>query len=147
MKLLRLHSNGQIPERTRSHGFVLISVIVALVISVALFGLWARAAVREHRQLANQQLRMQATRLAEAGLGRAMAQRAANQEYADETWIVPATDLGGTQAAQVRIRVAPNADGSAFAVSAVAEYPTGEVRHAQVSKKIEIPSISRENPS
>jgi Tfp pilus assembly protein PilX len=131
----------------RRDGFVVIAVMVALVISVTLFGLWARAAVREHQEISSQALRIQATRLAEAGLQRAIAQRTADAQYAEETWIIPATDLAGTHAAEVRILITLDASGTALVVKAVAEYPTDEVRHAQVTKQIEIAIPSRENPS
>lgn len=133
------------PGTQRDDGIVVIAVLVALVISVTLFGLCARAAVREHRQLANQHLRLQTTRLAEAGLQRAIAQRTANPQYTEETWSIPAVDLAGPHAAQVQISVTPNTDGTALALKAVAKYPIGEVRHAQVTKEIQIRNPNREN--
>src|SRR5688572_11422750 len=70
-------------------GFVVISVMVVIVISLALFGVWARAAVRENRRAGDHQLRLQATRLAESGLRRGLAQRNASSDYTGETWFIP----------------------------------------------------------
>jgi hypothetical protein len=120
----------------------MVAVIVVFAISMALFGLWAQSAVREHRRLAGHELRVQAGRLAEAGLQRAIARRAANAQYDGETWSIPAAVLGGAHAAEVRIRIAPAADAGRLRVEAVAEFPVGAVQRAQVTKHIDIPNQS-----
>src|SRR3989304_5162039 len=123
-------------------GFVLIAVLVVAVLAMALFGLWAKEAVREHRRLAGQQLRLQAGRPAGAGLQRALAQRAGNQEFSGETWSVPADQLGGTRAAEVHIRLAPVADAEADAlrVEAVARFPVDTLDRAQITRQFDIPN-------
>jgi hypothetical protein len=68
----------------------MVAVIVAFVISTALFGVWARLAVRAHRRLGDLELRMQAVRLAEAGIRRAIARRGADPRYDEEAWSVSA---------------------------------------------------------
>src|SRR3954467_7214473 len=98
------------PLRTRAsrkRGIVLIAVLVVFAVSLTLFGLWSQAVVREHSRLATQQFRVQAGRLAEAGLQRAVSLRATDGNYADQVWLVPATQLDQTHAAQVRIHVIP----------------------------------------
>ena len=50
---------------------MLVTVIVVLSISLTLFGIWARAVLRERTRLASQQFQLQAARLAEAGVHRA----------------------------------------------------------------------------
>src|SRR4051812_20306527 len=91
--------SGAKPKR----GVVLVAVIVLFSVSLTLFGLWSQAAIRERRSLATRQFRAQAGRLAEAGIQRAVSLRAADGNYADEVWSVPATELDNTHAAQVRI--------------------------------------------
>src|SRR5215208_4672367 len=86
-------------------GVVLIAVLVLFAVSLTLFGLWSQAVIREHSRLATQQFRVQAVRLAEAGLRRAVSLRANDAKYAEEVWSVPATQLDKTHAAQVRIHV------------------------------------------
>src|SRR3954469_1738571 len=96
---------------TRKRGIVLVAVLVLFTVSLTLFGLWSQAVVREHSRLATQQFRLQAVLLAEAGLERALALRAADAKYADEVWSVPASELDATHAAQVKIHVVPTSDG------------------------------------
>jgi hypothetical protein len=124
-------------ERT---GFILVAVVVVFTISLTLFGLWAKSAIAHHRQVRGEQLRLQAVRLAEAGVQRAIGRRAADSDYSEETWTVPAEALGGAHAAEVRIRIEPKGDGSAWDVAATAEYPAGTLRRAQITKHIEIPN-------
>jgi hypothetical protein len=117
---------------------VLVAVIVTLTIGLALFALWAQTIVREKRQLANQQFRMQAVRLAEAGIQRARAMRNANPDYEMETWSVPAEELGGRYGAAVRIRVTSEPGETATRMETIAEYPVGAVRRAQITKRIDL---------
>ena len=123
-------------------GFALLAVLVLLVISVTLFGLWAQAIVREYQQVAGQELRLQAERLAEAGLSRALARRAADPAYEGETWSVPADALGGRWAAEVRLRVVPGDDGAPDRYEAQAEVPVGATRHVQLTRRCEVPRPS-----
>src|SRR3954469_10718316 len=94
-------------------GVVLVTIIVLIVVSLALFALWTKSIVREHDRQSLQQFRVQAERLAEAGIERARALRTTNATYSAETWSVPAAELDNMHAGQVRIHVTPNQDGSA----------------------------------
>jgi Tfp pilus assembly protein PilX len=130
-------------RRRRAHrrGVVLIVVIVTTSISLVLFGIWARNMVNEHRRFANQQYRLQATRLAEAGIRRAVVRKSADPQFQEETWSVPAESLGGQHAASVQIRAVSSGDATTMRYEATAQYPAGAVRRAQVTKRIEV-SIS-----
>jgi hypothetical protein len=123
---------------------VLIVVIVTICISLTLFGLWAKDIVHQHRRSTNQEYRLQASALAEAGLRRAMARRAADAEFREETWLVSGEHLGRRQAATVHIRIAPGEDG-AIRCEATAQFPADAVRRAQVTKRTEVaaPSIGQ----
>ena len=116
---------------------MLIAVIVVLALSMALFGLWAQAAIQDHRWLEGEALRMQALRLAESGVARAMARHANDSSYGNETWSVPAAEFKSRHAAEVRIRITPASAALQFA--ATADYPAAAVRRARVTKQIEIP--------
>jgi Tfp pilus assembly protein PilV len=126
------------------HGFVLVAVVVVLTISLALFGVWARAAVQQHRRSRNEQMRLQAVRLAEAGVRRAMARRAADPAYNGETWLVDGRELDSVHAAEVRIGLAQSADATALGFEATAEFPAGMAHRAQVTKRMEIPNTVSE---
>jgi Tfp pilus assembly protein PilV len=121
-------------------GVVLVTIIVLIVVSLALFGLWTKSIVREHDRQSLQQFRVQAERLAEAGIERARARRSADGTYSEETWSVPAAALDNLHAGQVRIHVTANKDGMATRYEATAEFPVGTIRHAQRTKNIELPN-------
>jgi hypothetical protein len=126
---------------------VLIAVVVALTICVTLFGVWARSSIQLHQRMRNEQLRLQAVRLAEAGVRRALAMRAADASYNQERWQVPASDLDTTHAGTVRIRVTPSHDAPALQFEATAEFPAGAIHRAQITKRIERPdSITEDEP-
>ena len=115
---------------------MLISVIVVLALSMALFGLWAQAAIRQHRWLEGEALRLQATRLAESGVARAISRRASDSSYGNETWSIPAAEFQSRNAAEVRIRIATIGD--ELHVAATADFPAGTLRRARITKQIDI---------
>jgi hypothetical protein len=121
-------------------GVVLLVIIVLLSVSLVLFGVWARQAVNEQDRLETQQKRLQTILLAEAGLQRALALRAADPKFEQETWSVPAAQLDQKHAAEVRISVAPGASQGTLRYEAVALFPVGAIRHVQLTKSIEIPN-------
>jgi Tfp pilus assembly protein PilX len=128
-------------------GMIVIAVLVLFSVSLTLFGLWSRAVIREHRTAATQQFRIQATRLAEAGLKRALLSRASNAKYDQEVWSVPAAQLDSIHTGQVRIRVAPTSDDRTTKYEATAEFPAGALHRAQITKSVEIPNSVPMNKS
>jgi type II secretory pathway pseudopilin PulG len=143
----QLQSNFAIIQQRRrpSRGMVVVVMVVFIALSLTLFGLWAQSIVRGRDRLSMQMYRIQAERLAEAGLDRAEAQRASYPTYSEETWSVPAADLDSTHAAQVRIHVTALPNNGGLRYEATAEFPTGQVRKAQKTKKIEIPNSGTVN--
>jgi hypothetical protein len=133
---------GRFVRKHHAHnrGVALVAVLVVFGVSLLLFGLWSRSITRDHRSLTTQQFRIQADRLAEAGLERAIAARTANANYTDEVWSVPAAQLNNKHAAQVRIRVAPGSTAGHIRYEATAEFPAGAVHRAQITKSAEIPA-------
>jgi Tfp pilus assembly protein PilX len=133
--------------RVRSRGFVLIAVLAVLAISLTLFGVWARGAVAQHRRSRFENVRLQAVRLAEAGIRRATAMHRADVAYKEEKWSIPVGVLDTKHAAEVRIQVAPNADNTMLQISATAEFPRGVVQRGQVTRQVEVPNPEpRETP-
>jgi hypothetical protein len=127
-------------RRRKRRGFILVIMIVLFAICATLFTLWARSAVHEQASLVGEGRRLQAGRLAEAGIARAVARRAADPQYDGETWSIAAADLAGLRAAEVQIRVTPAED--ATRVEATAVYPVETERRAQVTRRLEIPNRS-----
>jgi Tfp pilus assembly protein PilX len=128
----------------RPSGFVLVAVLVVFVVSLTLFGVWARRAVGQHRRSRVEQVRLQAVRLAESGVRRALARQSVDLNYAQEKWAVPAGVLDKERPAEVRIRVEPAADNGKLRFTATAEFPAGIMQRAQVTRQIEITSPERE---
>jgi Tfp pilus assembly protein PilX len=132
---------------TMPRGFVLVAVLVVFAVSLTLFGVWARSAVGQHRRSRVEQVRLQAVRLAESGIRRALVRKSADRNYTEEKWSVPPGVLDKASAAEVRIHVAPGGDNSKLRVAATAEFPLGVVQRAQITRQIEIPNPEpRETP-
>jgi Tfp pilus assembly protein PilV len=128
----------RLDDKHRS-GAALVVLIAVLAISLGLAGVWAQTIIRENRRMTEKQWRVQATRLAEAGLRRAAARRAGDPQFQEETWSIPADQLGGKYAAAVRIRVSPDDGLTAIQYQATAEYPAGATRRAQITKLLSSP--------
>jgi hypothetical protein len=112
----------------------MIIVIVLFAITMGLFGLWAKSAVIEKQRMTSRGYRVQAERLAEAGLARAVARRAADPQYQGEIWSITAAELGGRNGGEVRIRFEPTDNAATQRVEAVAEFPAGAVRQIKFTK-------------
>jgi type II secretory pathway component PulK len=118
---------------------VLVMLVVVMCVALALFGVWARRAVRAQRRMESRQYRMQAQRLAEAGVRRALARLAADPNFTNETWSVPADQLDQRHAAAVRIEIASSPFENKLHCQATAEFPEGTARRATVAEAVEIP--------
>jgi Tfp pilus assembly protein PilX len=133
--------------RRRSQGIVLVVLVVVMGVALALFGIWARQIVRAQRRLESRQYRVQAQRLAEAGVRRAIARLAADANFTGESWTVPADQLDSRHAAVVRIEVAPSPFESTLRCQATAEFPAGAVRRATIIESIQLPvPAARDEP-
>jgi hypothetical protein len=133
--------------RRRRYGAAVVAIIALFVVSLTLFGLWAQSSIRGRQQLATRQFRWQAERLAEAGLARAAARRAADPAFRDETWKVPADQLKERHAAEVRIHVERDQNRGVTVFEATAVYPIEAARNAKVTKRSELGDQIREGES
>jgi Tfp pilus assembly protein PilX len=127
----RLHRQSQ-------RGIVLVAVLVLLTISLTLFGIWARQLIREQGHLGTERQRLQAIRLAEAGLERAIALRAADSTFEKQIWSVPASQLDQKHDAEVRISVTPDGRAGTLRYEATAVFPVGDVHSVQLTKSITV---------
>lgn len=128
-----------------SRGAVIVAVIVLMVVCLTLAGLWAQSVVRERARLQSDLYRMQATRLAEAGIRQGHVRQSENPGFAGDTWAVPAEFFGGPNDANVEIVVSQIEDGTR--VEAQAQYPASAVRRAQITKQKHFPNpIPRVEP-
>lgn len=92
---------------SRRNGGFLVVAMICLVLSTVLVGAVLTLVRTQHRQMAQEQLRLQAEWLAESGLERAVSKLHADATYERETWSIAAGELGGVDAGAVTIRVEP----------------------------------------
>jgi Tfp pilus assembly protein PilX len=71
----------------------LIAVLCCLMVAGVVVLNMLRSSIIEQRQLRAQRQHLQAERLAEAGLERAVAQLRQSSTYAGETWLIAAAEL------------------------------------------------------
>ena len=110
-------------KRTRRAAMLIIALValgVAAMVTLAML----RVIADSRKELRVETWRVQAAWLAESALDRAAARLVRQSDYVGETWNVPADELGGDEAAVVRIRVEPVDDQPARrSIHVVADYP------------------------
>jgi hypothetical protein len=106
----------------RRRGAVLILALVCLAIVGVISGTLLRWALMEHDLLRSREQASQARWLAEAGVERAAARLAESADYRGESWLVPAADLPGGQAARVHLHIVPIEEGGR-SIEVEVEYP------------------------
>jgi hypothetical protein len=122
--------------RLRSRrGAVLIMALVCLALITAIGGALVRWALMEHNLLRSREQASQARWLAEAGIELAAAKLATAQDYAGETWLVPAADLPEGQSARVRVQVVPIEAGRR-SIEVEVEYPLEAATPVRVHKQV-----------
>src|SRR5215204_1456783 len=100
-----VQERGYRPPRRSRQGAIIVILIFVMTLAATLFGLWARQVVREQHRIELQKYRLQATRLAEAGLRRLLARRATDHGLEKESWNIPADQLDNRNLAIVQLRV------------------------------------------
>ena len=118
-----VHANRRQPPRRR--GAMLVVALACLAIVMAIVGVMLQGALRARRQLHVERDLRQVELLLEAGLDRAASQLAGDDDYAGETWKIPATDLLGRGDGEVVIVAARSGDAEPWRVRVAAEYPVG----------------------
>jgi hypothetical protein len=124
--------------KRRRPAVILVVLIVVMTIVITLFGLWARQVVSEQRRIEMQAYRLQAVRLAEAGVQRLLATRATTSAARTESWSIPAGTLDGRHTAIVKFQMIPAADGKSTKYVATAEYPAESLRREVVTRSVSV---------
>ncbi len=124
-------------EKGERRGMILILILACIAIAALLLITGVRLALTSHRVTRSLGWSLQAQWLAESGLERAAARLAADAEYSGETWNIPAKDLGGNEAAAVKIEVKP-APGEAKGrlVKVEADFPDDPLDRVQCSREM-----------
>ena len=120
-------------------GAVLLVALICTLVAVMLFGTLLKIAVTGHGQLRNEERRVQADWLAEAGVERAAALLESNPDYAGETWQIAPQEFGGRFSGTVRIVVETNPNQPEHRVVSVqSHYPAGMEQSFQSRKRVAI---------
>ena len=112
-------------QAPRRRGAMLVVALACLAIVMAIIGVMLQGALRARRQLHVERDLRQVELLLEAGLDRAALQLAGDDDYAGETWQIPASDLLGRGDGEVVIVAARSGDAEPWQVRVAAEYPIG----------------------
>lgn len=120
------------PRRRR--GAMLVVALACLAIVMAIIGAMLQGALRARRQLHVERDLRQVELLLEAGLDRAAFQLADDDDYAGETWQIPASDLLGHGDGEVVIVAERSGDADPWRVRVAAEYPVGTPRSVRRSR-------------
>lgn len=119
---IRREDRRQAPRR---RGAMLVVALACLAIVMAIIGVMLQGALRARRQLHVERNLRQVELLLEAGLDRAAFQLAGEDDYAGETWRIPASDLLGNGDGEVVIVATHSGDAEPWRVRVAAEYPVG----------------------
>ena len=118
---------------------MLIIVMVCLLLVSMIGASMLKLTFALRQQIQREQLRLQATWLAEAGVERAAALLMTNQNYVAEDWRLKADDAINGKPALVKIRVEADAKiVNRRVVFVVADFPSDSDQRARVSKRVVI---------
>jgi hypothetical protein len=110
-----------------------VALLVVALIGAALL----KVALARRVETVMEERRVQAGRLADSGVGRALARLAASADYTGETWTIPAEEIANRGSATVSIRVEPQAgQANRRAVRVQAEYPAGSDLRSRQSRDL-----------
>ena len=123
----------------RRRGAVIVPVLVCFVLIMLICAALVQLVFVERGVTRQDERRLQAEWLAEAGLERAAAKLSRNRGYAGETWDIPASALGGRDAGRVTIAVESSKDKPAQrSVTVQADYPLAPERRARQRRRLTI---------
>src|SRR5262245_59485829 len=101
----RTYARFESHQPASRRGAFTVVVLVSLLVVGMLVASLLRMALLQDRQLGYDQLRLQASWLAESGMERAVSRSSADPGYSGETWRIEPEQLRGASAAAVVIRV------------------------------------------
>jgi hypothetical protein len=112
--------------------------MVILLILMVMSSTLISSVVQSRTQMIREEQLLQTALLAEAGIGRGVAQLRNDRKFRNETWQIPEEPATGLDAAKVTIVVTePDAQGGQM-VTAVAEYPMGIPNPIRITRELSI---------
>ncbi len=125
--------NYHSPLQQQRRGTIIIIAMIALAFASTIMFTMVKTGLTQYRQAKREQLRIQASWLAEAGLERAFSKWQNDKTYKGETWNIPAKDLSGKNGGEVLITMTSDSK-----ITVKATYPTTGTNRAVVSRIITI---------
>ena len=99
-------SDSLAAARSRRRGAILLLVLVVLGVMFAISAALLRRASQYRQEVQRREWAIQADWLVDSGVARGLTKLRLDPKYNEETWVVPAEELGGQSAGRVTIRVA-----------------------------------------
>lgn len=113
--------------------------IVLLTVATIIGASTLRSLAREHRQMSRYEYHLQAVWLAESAIERTVSQLRQNRDYAGETWMVPADEMGHGLGGTVQITVSQvKGKPNQRIVGAQADYPANSVYQTRHSTSVTV---------
>ncbi len=121
----------------RRRGLASVAVLSVLFIVALIAAALLKVAFARRVELGMEERCVQAAWLAESGVDRAVARLASSGDYAGESWVIPAEELGGRGAGSVSIKVEKIADRpDRRKVRVEADYPVESSRRARQAREL-----------
>ncbi len=145
--LKNMASKSTSPKKQRRAAALFAALICVLV--VGLFSsIVVKQAISRHRQLKDDEKRLQAFWLAESAFELALVRLQTTPDYTGETWNTPPRNAAHADQGRVEITVEPAADSPGSLLLQIrASYPGQGPRRFTVSKELVLPKDSREEAS
>jgi type II secretory pathway component PulK len=122
-------------------GVAMVVVLVGLAVTTAIFLSVLKLMAVQRQSVELQTRQIQAGWLAESAVERALARLSADAKYSDETWNIPAQEIGGRDAATIAIHV-DDVPGKPDrrAVHVQADYSDDPNQRARQNREVIVPS-------
>jgi type II secretory pathway component PulK len=132
-------------RRSERRGAILLLVLVVLGVMFGISAAMLRRASLNRQEVQRREWAIQADWLVDSGMARAFAKLRSDPKYAEETWVVPAEDLGGANTGRVTIRLA-GVEGQAGrrTLTVSADYPDRPHDRARSHRSIVLDSPAAE---
>ena len=123
-------------------GATLLLVVLCMVVLTTILAAMFRHLRISTRQIKQRARKTQATLLAESAIERAVYRMQIETDYRQETWTIPAAELGQRFGGTVDIAVGEAKDGQQL-VSVTAAYPASSEFRATVRKSVSVATANR----
>lgn len=137
MQMYNDHAPVRVAAPSRE-GAALMLCLVLLAVTAVMTGVSVQRVLKTREQQLRNEEYVQAVRLAESGLRRAVARHARDPKYAGETWDVPAELLNGRSARIIIARAVDDSKPDELTWAATAEFPVTASQPVRVTRGVTV---------